>query len=552
MNKILKKLISLSLFLLAVLSFSACGGAPDVPTVTDGGSAATTEPSAETTAAVKKSEDCIIVYHNSCFEYSTKVQGSFEALTGVAPKTYTNKQEYEETAFEIHIGNTKKAEKVYAELGEDEYGVRVFDDNGELRVFIMAENPIHMELAVDVFVKQYLSVTGNKLKKTEATLMIGEKSIDEVGFEDLEFEDELINVVTLVSSTYARMATLNDGRIICTYGAKGSGDPTSQIYATFSSDKGLTWSESVPVTGAIDPPELICANGVPYQLEDGTILVGYRANEKKVNGTKTYHSSIRVMQSKDGGKTWERHSIVWDLYEENIVYNNSFGLWEPHFGILNGELACFFAIGKNVYNYNHIINSVDIFVWRQVDGEWKWVRAEYTSTETPGAVKNGMPIWQDISEGGYIVAVESTVNQSTQYKNVLTTKLLTSKDGIHWVNQCDVYVPDLYKRRSAAPYIVQLPDGRFVVSYMTDEDLDEPSNDGQMMIKLSVSKKGLTAYDLTGEESFIGPYNVFGTPVGYRSTYAGMMVDGEYLYVYSWTDHPYSRVVLRRARLVTE
>ncbi len=198
-----------------------------------------------------------------------------------------------------------------------------------------------------------------------------------------------------------------------------------------------------------------------------------------------------------------------------------------------------------MYDYNHIINSVDIFVYRNNE----WVRADYTSTEIPGSVKNGMPVWQPISEGGYILAVESTKNQSLLTNNILTTKLLTSKDGVHWVNQCDVYVPNKYKRRSGAPYIVQLPDGRFVVSYMTDEDAKTPSETGndKMILKISVSVAGKTAYDLTSPDDFEGPFNVLEVPVPHTATYGGLMVDDEYLYVYSYTSYPSSRVVLRRA-----
>lgn len=372
------------------------------------------------------------------------------------------------------------------------------------------------------------------------------------------FEEDIITVKTTAGLPYTRMITLKDGRLMMVYGQKASGDIATQIYAIFSSDKGLSWTKPVAVTHNIDNDDkdgktLNCANGVPYQLADGTILVAYRANEKKdttvIGSTGKYHSSIRIMQSTDNGKTFQRHSKVWDLYEENIPYEykNSVGVWEPHLGMLNGELACFFAIGKSVYNYNHIINSTEIFVYRNNS----WQRANYSSDETPGAIKNGMPVWQGLSGGGYIMALESNKNNKSTYQNVLTTKLMLSIDGVKWKNLCDVYIPKKNKTKSGAPYVVQLPNGQIVVSYMTNDDYGYSSEKGDnvCIFKFSVSKPGISVYDLKSENDFLGPYNVFNLPVGCAAIYGGMYVDDKYLYVYTSTNHGGTRIILRRAAL---
>ncbi|MBQ2862960.1 MAG: exo-alpha-sialidase, partial [Clostridia bacterium] len=321
------------------------------------------------------------------------------------------------------------------------------------------------------------------------------------------------------------MITLKDGRLMMVYGQKMAGDIATQIYAIYSKDNGKTWGSPVAVTHNIDNDDkdgkkLNCANGVPYQLDDGTILVAYRANEPvnrsdgdtSVKVTGKYHSSIRIMQSKDNGKTFVRHSIVWDLYEENIQsWYASFGVWEPHLGMLNGQLACFFAIGKSVYKYNHTINSTDIFIY--INNEWS--RAIYASDEIPGSIKNGMPVWQELSGGGYIMSLESTKNQTAKYKNVLTAKLMLSLDGVYWKNICDVYVPKVSKRKTGAPYVVQLPNGQIVVSYMTDDDsASRSTGDRDIRFKFSISKPGISVYDLKSEADFLGPFNVFELPAG--------------------------------------
>ena len=510
---------------------------------------------------IKITEEYKIIYEAGADKSSSKIRNALRDLTGKTPEAKTPDKISGRSDFEILIGNTGLTESTefIDTMSDKEYGVKIIKAEGSVKILVASKSSDHTGYAADLFVSEYLSTDKSMpyLLKEDTTMKTApnqENNNDnsKLNFAGLQFEEELITVAPVTGAAYTRMAKLKDGRIICIYGAKGAGDATAQIYAIYSSDKGLTWSERVPVTANIDGPDLVCANGVPFQLDDGTILVAYRANEPvnrdEVGKTGRYHSSIRIMASSDNGKTYQRHSIVWDLQEEGIQkWKSSFGLWEPHFGMLNGELACFFAIGKSVYDYNHIINSIDIFVWRNNN----WVRATYTSDEIPGSIKNGMPVWQPISEGGYILAIESTQNQKLPTKNILTTKLLTSKDGIHWVNQCDVYIPDVNKRRSGAPYVVQLPDGRFVVSYMTDEDAKSPSETGndKMILKISVSVPGKNAYQLSGEADFEGPFNVLEIPVGYDATYGGLMVDDEYLYVYSYTNYPSKQIVLRRARL---
>jgi len=541
-------------FLLAIASVVLCLPACNNTTPPD--TTNTTVPLTPPTD-IMITEEYKIVYEQGADKSSSRVRNAIRDLTGKTPDAKTPDKVSERSNYEVLIGNTgyNESNEFINSLNNKEYGVKILKGDNSVKIVIAAVPSDNVGHAADMFVSEYLSEDKNMpylLKEDTTVKTVTDKEQSNLTYAGLQFEEEIITVTPTTGAAYTRMAKLKDGRIICIYGAKGSGDATAQIYATYSSDKGLTWSDKVAVTANIDGPDLVCANGVPFQLDDGTILVAYRANEPVdrdlVGKTGSYHSSIRIMASTDNGKTYHRHSIVWDLQEEGIQkWKSSFGLWEPHFGMLNGELACFFAIGKSVYDYNHIINSIDIFVWRNNT----WVRANYTSDEIPGAIKNGMPVWQPISEGGYILAIESTQNQKLSTKNVLTTKLLTSKDGIHWVNQCDVYIPDVYKRRSGAPYIVQLPDGRFVVSYMTDEDAKTPSETGndKMIFKISVSVPGKNAYQLQGESDFEGPFNVLEVPVGYEATYGGLMVDEEYLYVYSYTNYPSKQIVLRRARL---
>ena len=557
MLKYAKKIAVVALaMVMLVLTFAACNGAKDTTNDTQTGDTSTAMPTGPVLTA-----DFKIIYEDSSEKIMNRVRTALRDATGKTAQSVKASAASGEYNYAILIGNTGLSESTdfINGLEADNYGVKIIESEGSIKIIIAAKNADHTGLAVDIFMNEYAPKTKGEtqLLKTESTVKKYEEDpqvIIDRTYGGIEFEEEIINVTSVSGIPYTRMTKLQDGRLMMVYGQ------SNQIVALYSSDNGLTWGGRVDVTNSIDQDDrdgkkLLLANAVPYQLADGTILVAYRANEavNRSNGddsvkvTGKYHSSIRIMGSTDNGKTWQRHSIVWDLYEENIQkWYTSFGLWEPHLGMLNGELACFFAIGKSVYEYDHIINSTEIFVYRNNE----WVRAEYTSDETPGAIKNGMPVWQELSEGGYVMTVESTQNQKGTYANILTAKLLTSVDGKHWVNQCDVYIPKKAKRKSGAPYVVQLPNGQIVVSYMTDDELkNQTEEDKGCIFKFSISKPGKSVYDLKGEDDFEGPFNVFNIPVGDTAIYGGMYVDDTYLYMYCATNSDGNKILLRRAEL---
>ncbi len=545
--------------IMLMLCFAACNDASDQ---TGDGTGADSTNNAPAGPAL--TGDFKIIYEDSASNALNRVRNAVRDACGKTPQSIKASEAADEYGYAVYIGNTGKLESTdfIESLGENEYGVKVIEAEDSVIIVIAGKTSAITGHAVELFMTEYVSSEKgvNKLLKSEQTVKTyipHEEDKIETNFGGIEFEEQIIKVSDTSGVPYTRMTKLQDGRLMMVY------TTSNRTVARYSSDNGLTWSDTVAVTSDIDQDDkdgktLYIANSVPYQLADGTILVAYRANEQlnrddgddSIKVTGKYHSSIRIMGSTDNGKTFQRHSIVWDLYEENIQkWYGSCGLWEPHLGMLNGELACFFAIGKSVYDYDHIINSTDIFVYRNN----AWIRAEYTSDETPGAIKNGMPVWQELSEGGYVMAVESTQNQKGTYANLLTAKLLTSADGKHWVNQCDVYIPKKAKSKSGAPYVVQLPNGQIVVSYMTNDDQKSintnTANDTDCIFKISVSKPGISAYDLKSENDFEGSFNVLNIPVGSFATYGGMYVDDTYLYVYCATNSGGNQILLRRAPL---
>lgn len=556
-----KKIIAFALAAITVLlTLSACGG--DGTTEQDTTADSTADTSTVTPSGSDLTADYKIIYEDGSDKAASRVRNALRDAVGSTPESKKASAFEGEYKYSVLIGNTGKAESTafIDSLGENEYGVKILESAGSVIILVAGKTSEINGYAVDLLINDYMPKEkgDTQLLKNDTTIMIYVPPVEPetpTGYGGIEFEEQIITVANVSGIPYTRMTKLQDGRLMMVYGQ------SNQIVAVFSSDNGLTWSKKVTVTdGKLDQDDkdgkkMYLANAMAYQTEDGTILVAYRCNEAvnrkdgddSIKVTGKYHSSIRIMGSTDNGKTFQRHSIVWDLYEENIQkWYASCGLWEPHLGMLNGELACFFAIGKSVYEYNHPINSTDIFVYRNN----KWVRADYTSNETPGSVKNGMPVFQELKDGGYVMSVESNQNNSGPYKSVLTAKLFTSKDGINWVNQCDVYIPKKSKRKSGAPYVIELPNGQLVVSYMTDDELLKPTEgDKGCIFKISVSKPGISAFDLKGEDDFEGPYNIFDLPVGSTSVYGGMYMDDEYLYVYCATDNGGNQILLRRAPL---
>ncbi|MGN1473040.1 MAG: sialidase family protein [Eubacteriales bacterium] len=382
------------------------------------------------------------------------------------------------------------------------------------------------------------SEKNNTATEATAATTAPENEENEKGFEGLVFEREIC-VTNAVGSgnVYSRMAVLQDGRMICIWPTTDGGKRCMK--GVFSSDDGLTWGTPQVLFYGEDQTKTL-ANAEIIQLDNGDILIAYRANDKEItNGN--FYSSIRVHVSHDNAKTFVPHSIVKELYETGV--SGSVGLWEPNFCMLNGELACFVAIGKSVYT-TPIIPSTDIYIWR----DNTWVRADYTSDDTGKTNRNGMPIVRQLSTGGYLMSVE-TARFKTARNSPLLTYLLYSADGKHWTGLTSAHLP-VYGATNGSPYWVELPDGRIVVAFQTDEDIlgtgIEAVGDKNKITKIVVSKKDVAVEDLHSV-SFSEAYDPFGTMPGYFALWPAMLIHKDYLYLYAGTNDPVGHIALVRA-----
>lgn len=279
-----------------------------------------------------------------------------------------------------------------------------------------------------------------------------------------------------------------------------------------SDDGGLTWVDPV---GASFYPDLNCAN-VNFYPDGDTLYLSYRATSDK-DGKQ--YTSLRVSESKDGGKTWNSHSTVCE-YTDNAGHG---GVWEPFLIRINGELACVYA---NDHPSVTDRQNIEYKIWNGTE----WTGRTVISNGRKHDSRDGMPVLCRTPEGGYICVIESSSQRGKGYPFVL--KAFYSDDGVNWSDPVTIYTPGTEKSKAAAPGVVYLPDGRLLVSFQTDEDATV-KGDGTSVMKFIVSD-GTDIHKLT-ERSFSEPENIFGTPDGESSVWTGIYFDGNNVYAAAGT-----------------
>lgn len=318
------------------------------------------------------------------------------------------------------------------------------------------------------------------------------------------------------SRSYPRMIQLRDGSLLCAWDG---------MYVSKSCDYGRTWS--APVKASQERfDHLAAANAALAELDNGDILLGYRAIGNVEAG---FYTSLQVSVSRDGGDTWKFHSTI----DEHI---GDGGVWEPHFGYIDGVLTVFFAddcadrMGFTGYQYIEYL--------QYMDGEWR--NRTVVSDGNQHKSRDGMPTWVRLSDGGYFLVIEAW---DTEGDGRMMVKTLSSPDGIHWSEPTPLYRSSGAGSKAAAPFVCELPDSRLLISFQTDEDSTK-KGDGYSMMKT------VTLDRVTGAVSEAEV--PFETPDGCHSIWNGLCMaedpTGEhFIYALSGTDYPEHGVHIRRA-----
>lgn len=505
---------------LVALSFGSCAG-------NDAENQTETDPSLETTdEALEKVENPDIVITSDYYvtrpesssaaesvekTYAVAIRNALNETTGlsVGIKDDWYRDEAEIPPLEILVGETNRSEsaQVYAELAENEWRVTVAGS----KIVIAGATDDALCDAAEYFINTF--ITG----KSEIMIPI---DMEQSGTPVWGL-GETIKVAD--GGSYPRMYELADGTLL--YGIDG--------YCFRSSDDGATWSSGVSYmvndyveNDAGERFPLSVANTAFIQLEDGTILVGYRAIGYADAANATYYTKLQVSQSVDGGLTWSFHSIICEYYD----YNGNFrGVWEPHFGYLNGVLTCFYA--NDSYDVVKQYQNIEYLQW--IDGEW--TNRTVVSDGDKHASRDGMPVWTQLSTGEYVCAIEGWVDGTTK----MCIKLLYSEDGINWTEPVTIFDDNGY-RYAGAPYIVELPDGRLLVCFQANEDASADNSRMRAIVSDGTRVQELTA------ANFGYAYNVFATPVGRYSLWNSLFVTDKYVYALTGTNGDPSGMLLKR------
>ena len=305
-----------------------------------------------------------------------------------------------------------------------------------------------------------------------------------------------------------RVYRLKNGSLIAAVEAEGG------IRVFSAEDDGSAWRDAGP--GSFTP-DLTCANPEFFELPDGQVLLAHRAIGKRENG---FYTSIRV--NIGDGKSFRPHSVVTEYTEADGGFR---GVWEPCLGLLNGVLTCFYA------NDSTSVTPLQNIEYMQWDGSG-WGNRTVVCSGVEHDSRDGMPVWIPLSSGGYALVIESTHLRNMPGKHPFVIQLLCSADGRTWTEPVDIFIPKTDGSKAGAPWIAELPDGRLVVSFQTDED-KAVKGDRTSVMKTMLSD-GTPAMNLR-QDSFSTAETVFDVPEDAGALWTAVYTDGRELFASAGT-----------------
>ena len=146
-----------------------------------------------------------------------------------------------------------------------------------------------------------------------------------------------------------------------------------------------------------------------------------------------------------------------------------------------------------------------------------------------------MSVFDQLSDGTYVLVIEGTYRRTMQYGNNPFIILLSySKDGITWSDPVEVYVPRGNGTKAGAPFLCVTSDDRIIISFQTDEDSYKHGKgigDSVSIMKTIISD-GSPIEKLT-KDNFSEAVNVFDLCPGDLSNWNAMYIYNDVLYCVS-------------------
>ncbi len=411
---------------------------------------------------------------------------------------------------EIIVGRTSRSEseEIYSQLGQHEWTVTAKDE----KIIIAGTTVKALSDAIRYFVDTYVS------GKTTVEMEINAVKNGKTKLILFEWKDgKLIN--TGINGGYPRLYALKDGTLLLAYDG---------MYVRRSENNGLTWGPAVKAS--LDYPGT--ANAALFQDEDGVIYLGFRSTG--YNADKSFFANIHVTCSKDNGKTWQKHSTVYENTEPTGAFK---GVWEPHFGMMNGKLTCFYANDST-----NIIEHYQNIEYKQWDpNAKKWDNRTVVCDGKAHQSRDGMPVWQQLSTGEYVCVIEAFNKDDN---NCFAIKLTWSDDGKNWSEPVTVMRAKKKGTACAAPYIVELPNGQIVISCQTNEKTVESTKENYIMS--TVISDG-TPVKFISEENFSShDYPCTDLSVLGKAMWNGMYVHNGFIFTCSIANDSMAQIKINR------
>lgn len=287
---------------------------------------------------------------------------------------------------------------------------------------------------------------------------------------------------------FAQLAT---GEILAARTHGGSNG--TSVVCSRSEDRGRTWrdvSTIVRLPGAQD-----VGDGHLVQLKSGEVLYSFRQNTARgaTNEVRTY--SIRIAISRDGGGSWQPHSVV---TASEARPGATRGLWSSFLlARRDGALLCFYddeaTPDREGFPRHQWLMAKSWHPQRQV-----WGRAVVVSrAEGRLLARDGMASVVELESGRLLAALES-VQTDKPHANLI--RFVTSDDGGATWSWPDngrgvLFEPADRRHMAVSPWLAQGPDGMLVCVFATDEDRAGPDPPGTPPVRLNMDIKCVLSRD---------------------------------------------------------
>ncbi len=312
-----------------------------------------------------------------------------------------------------------------------------------------------------------------------------------------------------------------------------------------SRDNGSTWShrsitenaatEAVSATGTTH--KLSPENWQGFVMEDGTVMVSYRSRTKDYTEGEFY-TSIRVMTSTDNAETFKDEVIITEA-----TTNSFHGFWEP-FMIQpdKNTVLLFYSDDLNV----NLWSQQNIVYHEYNIASKTWSDSTVAINGVKRNSRDGMPVITKLKDGGYAMVIETQdyhnrFHSLTFGKSVFVISISLSKDGKVWSPPVPTVAPENIRgnNRCAAPFVTTLPDGRIVISYMTEDGFNGTRVSNEVLncvYGAAISNDAITAdtklTSTTGgaADGFTTLPDIFDDPVNGYMIWNTVFCDGKYVY----------------------